>query len=137
MKELKVLYGKIIRKVLFSIVFSTTILLFSSCKNDITVSSTNNKSVVMDAQHLSGQQKGYKLKQVVVLSRHNVRSPLGNSGSEIDNLTPHKWFDWTSKQSQLSIRGGVLETEMGQYFRKWFEREKLFSENYDPKILMY
>ncbi len=133
MKELKVLYGKIIRKVLFSIVFLTTILLFSSCKNDITVSSTNNKSVVMDAQHLSGQQKGYKLKQVVVLSRHNVRSPLGNSGSEIDNLTPHKWFDWTSKQSQLSIRGGVLETEMGQYFRKWFEREKLFSENYDPK----
>ncbi|MBP3200576.1 MAG: histidine-type phosphatase [Lachnospiraceae bacterium] len=133
MKELKVLYGKIIRKVLFSIVFSTTILLFSSCKNDITISSTNNKSVVMDAQHLSGQQKGYKLKQVVVLSRHNVRSPLGNSGSEIDNLTPHKWFDWTSKQSQLSIRGGVLETEMGQYFRKWFEREKLFSENYDPK----
>ena len=133
MKELKVLYGKTIRKVLFSIVFSTTILLFSSCKNDITVSSTNNKNAVMDAQHLSGQQKGYKLKQVVVLSRHNVRSPLGNSGSEIDNLTPHKWFDWTSKQSQLSIRGGVLETEMGQYFRKWFEREKLFSENYDPK----
>ena len=34
--------------------------------------------------------------------------------------------------SELSLRGGVLETEMGQYFRKWLEAEGLFPENYHP-----
>lgn len=133
MKELKNMYVKIIRKVLFLVFFSITIVLFSCTKEGVDVNNTKNKTIVSDAEHLSGQKRGYRLKQVVALSRHNVRSPLGNGGSEIDGMTPHKWFDWTSNQSQLSIRGGVLETEMGQYFRKWFEREKLFSENYDPK----
>lgn len=75
---------------------------------------------------------GYQLEQVVVLSRHNIRSPLSSGDSALAAITPHEWFNWSSNPSELSLRGGVLETEMGQYFRKWLEAEKLFPENYHP-----
>ena len=32
---------------------------------------------------------GYKLQQVVVLSRHNIRAPLSTTGSALDLATPH------------------------------------------------
>ena len=76
--------------------------------------------------------EGYTLEQVVVLSRHNIRSPLSAKGSVLDTMTPHEWFEWTSDPSELSIRGGVLENEMGQYFREWLEDEELFPDNYMP-----
>ena len=72
---------------------------------------------------------GYTLDRVVVLSQHNIRSPLTGEDWEAGKLTPHEWFAWTSPASQLSVRGGVLETCMGQYFRIWLEREGLFPEN--------
>ncbi|MBQ3797616.1 MAG: LD-carboxypeptidase [Butyrivibrio sp.] len=76
---------------------------------------------------------GYTLEQAVVLSRHNIRAPLSGAGSALDTITPHEWFNWSSEASQLSVRGGTLETEMGQYFRKWLESENLFEANYQPK----
>ena len=75
----------------------------------------------------------YTLDRVVVLSRHNIRSPLSGSGSLLGDITPHKWFEWTSKPSELSLRGAMLETQMGQYFRLWLEDEGLFPENYRPE----
>ena len=75
---------------------------------------------------------GYTLEQVVVLSRHNIRSPLSGGDSLIGSITPHEWYEWTSPASQLSLRGGTLETSMGQFFRKWLESEGLFPENYHP-----
>lgn len=75
---------------------------------------------------------GYKLEQVVVLSRHNIRSPLSGGDSLLGSITPHEWFEWSSPASQLSLRGGTLEADMGQYFRKWLESEGLFPENYHP-----
>ncbi|MBR3638045.1 MAG: histidine-type phosphatase [Lachnospiraceae bacterium] len=77
-------------------------------------------------------REGYELKQVVVLSRHNIRAPLSGAGSALDTVTPHTWFEWSAEASQLSVRGGTLETEMGQYFRKWLEAEGLFEPNYRP-----
>ena len=74
----------------------------------------------------------YTLKEVVVLSRHNIRAPLSSNGSVNELATPHEWFEWTSNSSELSLRGGVLETEMGQYFRKWLESEELIPENWLP-----
>ena len=76
---------------------------------------------------------GYTLEQVVVLSRHNIRSPLSGKGSILGEITPHEWFSWSSAPSELSLRGGVLETEMGQFFRKWLESEGLITENYRPE----
>ena len=77
---------------------------------------------------------GYTLERAVVLSRHNIRSPLSGGDSLLGTITPHEWFDWSSNPSELSLRGGVLETEMGEYFRKWLEEEGLFPENYHPEF---
>ena len=74
----------------------------------------------------------YALKQVVVLSRHNIRSPLSGRPSALQRITPHEWFEWSSAPSELSLRGGALETIMGQYFRKWLVSEGLMQENEIP-----
>jgi glucose-1-phosphatase len=82
----------------------------------------------------------YQLKEVVVMSRHNIRSPLTSGGAAHTRVTPHQWFAWTSPSSQLSLRGGVLETEMGQFFRKWLVGEGLLPDNYRPEgseVLFY
>ena len=74
----------------------------------------------------------YQLKEVVVLSRHNIRSPLSTTGSVLGKMTPHQWTDWSANTSELTLRGGALETMMGQYFRKWLVAEGLFVENAVP-----
>ena len=74
----------------------------------------------------------YSLKQVVVLSRHNIRSPLSRRQSALQRITPHEWYHWSSAPSELSLRGGALETMMGQYFRKWLVSEGLMQENEIP-----
>ena len=70
----------------------------------------------------------------MVLSRHSIRSPLSGNGSALGNLTPHEWFKWTSGPSELSLRGGQLETMMGQYFGQVLEKEGLISDRntYSP-----
>ncbi len=82
----------------------------------------------------------YELKEVVVMSRHNIRSPLSSGGAAYQRVTPHTWFAWSSPSSQLSLRGGVLETEMGQFFRQWVVSEGLLPDNYRPEgdeVLFY
>ena len=82
----------------------------------------------------------YELKEVVVMSRHNIRSPLTSGGAAYMRVTPYEWFHWSSPSSQLSLRGGVLETEMGQFFRKWVVGEGLLPDNYRPEddeVLFY
>ena len=78
-------------------------------------------------------QGNYRLEKVLVLSRHNIRSPLSTNGSALARMTPHAWFNWTSGPSELSLRGGELETLMGQYFRKWLVSEGFMSENEVPE----
>ena len=82
----------------------------------------------------------YELKEVVEMSRHNIRSPLTSGGAAYMRVTPHEWFKWTSPSSNLSQRGGVLETSMGQFFRKWVVGEGLLPDNYRPEgeeVLFY
>ena len=82
----------------------------------------------------------YTLKEVVVMSRHNIRSPLSSGGAAYQRVTPHQWFKWSSPSSQLSLRGGVLETEMGQFFRQWVVSQGLLPDNYRPEgdeVLFY
>jgi glucose-1-phosphatase len=89
--------------------------------------------VLFAAPATAEQEAKYKLEQVVILSRHNIRSPLSGSGSLLGDITPHQWFEWTSNPSELSLRGAMLETLMGQYFRLWLENEGLFPENWKPE----
>ena len=91
---------------------------------------TDNVAEAAPTNSLS--HEGYSLEQVVILSRHNIRSPLSGGDSLLGTVTPHEWFNWSSNASELSLRGGVLETSMGQYFKKWLESEGLFPQNYRP-----
>ena len=76
--------------------------------------------------------EGYTLKQVLVLSRHNIRAPLSTNGSALAQATTHEWIDWSANPSELTLRGGALETTMGQFFREWLETEGLIPQNWDP-----
>ena len=89
-------------------------------------------SAVASAEEANQNNRAYQLKEMVILSRHNIRSPLSGNGSALAEITPHKWFEWTSAPSELSLRGGELETLMGQFFRKWLVHEGLITENYIP-----
>lgn len=89
-------------------------------------------TVVAQTERSADFHDRYTLKQVVVLSRHNIRSPISGKRSTLRRITPHDWFAWSSAPSELSLRGGVLETMMGQYFRKWLVSEGLMKENEIP-----
>lgn len=99
--------------VLFLIFSNTSFLLAQEAKSE----AFNNK---------------YELKEVVVLSRHNIRAPLSGNNSVLGRITTHKWTDWSANSSELTLKGGVLETMMGQYFRKWLENQGLFKDGYCP-----
>ncbi|MDE5693185.1 MAG: histidine-type phosphatase [Duncaniella sp.] len=89
---------------------------------------------ILNAQAQRSQEfkDKYKLKEAVVLSRHNIRSPLSDSKSDLGRMTPHEWTKWSAGKSELTSRGGALETMMGQYFRKWAVDAGMFPENYTP-----
>ncbi len=87
------------------------------------------ESSSLRAQNL---KDNFELKEVVVLSRHNIRAPLSGKNSILGKITTHEWTNWTANASELTSKGGVLETMMGQYFRKWFESEGLFKEGACP-----
>ncbi len=76
----------------------------------------------------------YRLSKVLILSRHNLRSPTTSGSRILASLTPHAWFEWTAAPGDLSMKGAQLETIMGQYFRQWLESEGLIGENYVPEI---
>jgi glucose-1-phosphatase len=75
----------------------------------------------------------YTLEEMVIMSRHNIRSPLSGKGSVLSRITPHEWFEWTSAPGELSLRGGALEVEMGQFFREWLVSEGFFDKNAVPE----
>ena len=79
-----------------------------------------------------GFAERYTREQMVILSRHNIRSPLSGPGSVLSRITPHTWFDWSSEPGELSLRGGALEMEMGQFFREWLISEGFIEKNAVP-----
>ena len=76
---------------------------------------------------------GYTLKQVVAVSRHNLRAPQDKNLEKLDNSTTHEWIAWTGGGSELTTKGGVAETIMGEFFRKWLEDEGLIPANFRPE----
>ena len=82
-----------------------------------------------------GFAERYAREEMVILSRHNIRSPLSGPGSVLSRITPHEWFDWSSAPGELSLRGGALEMEMGQFFREWLISEGFIEKNAVPNYL--
>lgn len=118
-----------IRNVIILVLISTTIIgCIQIGKNteDIFLYDNSKSSVAFD-------NAGYELNQVLMISRHNIRSPLSGKDSLLGQITPHEWYAWTSNHGDLSIKGGQVETAMGQFFRKYLEKKCLFSENWIPK----
>lgn len=81
----------------------------------------------------------YKLVQVIMLSRHNIRAPL-KTYSNGEKLAGHKWHDFGVKRGALTVHGGQLEERMGQYSRLYLQQEGMFLGDYQPKsgeVLFY
>ena len=87
----------------------------------------------VEAARTAAEEDPYTLEQVVMLSRHNLRAPLSSNGSVPDELTPHTWIQWTANSSELTMKGGIEETSIGEYFRKWLDQEGLIPENTVPE----
>ncbi len=77
-------------------------------------------------------EQTYRLENVVIFSRHNVRSPTVGGSKILTQVTNHKWINWSGNAGELSTRGGLLETALGEYFRKYLEKENFLPENYVP-----
>ncbi|KAJ0182973.1 hypothetical protein K1T71_000949 [Dendrolimus kikuchii] len=65
------------------------------------------------------------LKQVIILSRHNVRTPLAKN---LEELTPKKWPVWREKRGYLTSKGVLLEGFMGVYFSQWLQQKGLLDQ---------
>jgi glucose-1-phosphatase len=70
-----------------------------------------------------------ELRQVVIVSRHNLRAPLDTAVQDLRESTTNTWFAWTSAPGELSRKGAALETAMGGWFRDWLVEEGLFARN--------
>ena len=81
----------------------------------------------------AGFSDRYAREEMVILSRHNIRSPISGPGSVLSRITPHTWFAWSSAPGELSLRGGALEMEMGQFFREWLAGEGFIAKDAVPE----
>ena len=76
--------------------------------------------------------EGYQLQQVLMMSRHNLRAPLANNGSVLEQSTPNKWPEWDVPGGQLTTKGGVLEVYMGHYMREWLAQQGMVKSGECP-----
>lgn len=77
-----------------------------------------------------GFQQNYTLDQLVILSRHNIRSPLVSKNSVLTRLanSDYQWFPWEGNPSTLTAKGERLETKMGSFFNEWLEKKDFISK---------
>ncbi|KAI5640092.1 glucose-1-phosphatase [Phthorimaea operculella] len=69
--------------------------------------------------------RGLKLVKVVILSRHNIRTPLS---SNLVKVTPNAWPQYAEGDGFLTAKGRILESFMGEYFSQWLRNESLFTK---------
>lgn len=125
------------RKVLNVLLSLMFVFCLCGCSNNNETAQKIENNVIHeldpDYQNFEVDTNKYELDKVYVFSRHNIRSPLSTGGSTLSEVTNNKWFDWSSNASELSLRGGDLETEVGQYFRKYLVNMGLMEENWIPE----
>lgn len=49
--------------------------------------------------------EGYQLQQVLMMSRHNLRAPLANNGSVLEQSTPNQWPEWDGHVRRMPDAG--------------------------------
>jgi glucose-1-phosphatase len=72
----------------------------------------------------------YQLEQVLLMSRHNLRTPLGSS--VLEQSTAQSWPEWDMPSGWLTTKGGVLEVYMGHYMREWLADQGLVTSGECP-----
>ena len=115
-----------------SIPLLAAVLLFAACSPKVYPSNEAEKTPAFMPRP-AGFDDRYAREEMVILSRHNIRSPISGPGSVVSRITPHAWFDWSSVPGELSLRGGALEVEMGQFFREWLIGEGFIGKNAVPE----
>ena len=90
--------------------------------------------IVLIASNAQAQTvpEGYQLQQVLMMSRHNLRAPLANNGSVLEQSTPNKWPEWDVPGGQLTTKGRVLEVYMGHYMREWLAEQGMVKSGECP-----
>ena len=83
----------------------------------------------MAAQTAEGDMQ---LQQVLMFSRHNLRAPLADNGSVLEQSTKKSWPQWSVPGGQLTTKGGVLEVYMGNYTRQWLAQQGLVQNGSCP-----
>lgn len=76
-----------------------------------------------------------KLEQVLILSRHNIRTPLT---SDLAKYAEKPWPVWDESTGYLTKKGALLEGYMGKYIAEWLNSED-FIEGCpkDDEVLIY
>ncbi len=102
--------------------FSLVILLAGACQ---TGKHSDKKQQSEWLERTEGFQEKYALEQIVVLSRHNIRTPMTGKGSVLSRITDpaNQWFPWVDPASHLTAKGERLEALMGAFFREWLEKK--------------
>ena len=72
------------------------------------------------------------MNKTLMMSRHNLRAPLANNGSVLEQSTPNKWPEWDVPGGQLTTKGGVLEVYMGHYMREWLAEQGMVKSGECP-----
>lgn len=78
-------------------------------------------------------QQELSLEKVTIVSRHSVRVPLDKYLYTLDEMTGkgRQWTRWSMPGSNLTLRGGALETLFGEYFRLWLDDEHFVLDSTD------
>ncbi|MBQ3711710.1 MAG: histidine-type phosphatase [Bacteroidales bacterium] len=110
------------------LILASLALFAFACKPDNTPE-PNPQPVTEWMPRLAGFENKYSLEQVVVLSRHNIRTPMVGNGSVLTRVTSsaYTWHHWTEKTSYLTSKGDRLEAKMGSFFRDWMLKKDFIS----------
>lgn len=80
-------------------------------------------AVSFPSEAREGIHQNYELEKVVIFSRHNLRSPMSTDEDKRSSMTPHRWRKPEGAPGDLSNRGGILETMMGESVKDYLDRE--------------
>ncbi|MBR5925104.1 MAG: histidine-type phosphatase [Bacteroidales bacterium] len=110
------------------------LFLFSSCQSEERVDLPESQEHKEWLPRPESFSENYTLDQMVILSRHNIRSPMVGKGSILSRMTDsnYQWFLWEGAPSLLTPKGTRLESNMGAFFREWLEEKDILDDYANP-----